>query len=192
MDDNFFNPPEQVQNAAPAAIVPSPREIADSLRTLEQSLIEMEYRLDTTQDLRQAMIEKLAPTVLSLDMSVNPKTDPDVHQAQSRLLSEFRGLLNDMDNASKSSVSMKLKQKDLEIKQETSINAADILANVKLVAVGGNPIMSNTPVPLTHEELQNLVDKQFEERGCIVIDTELATGNTQLPVKSNDEFDLPK
>ena len=155
-------------------------------RTLADSLRIYDHTTQTTQDIRHQLVAKLLPVVTQMDLRVDRSTDPDLYQAQARMISETRSLLNDMDTSDRNNAAMKLKQKDTEINASNTINAAEFLAAIKLT--GGVPISDHPPMSPT--EVDTLLEKQFTEQGCFVLETELEAGQNQLPERrvGTEEF----
>lgn len=168
----------------PQIAEPTIEAVNQSLISLTESMQSMDSVVTNTQSVRQQLMTKFLPDVLNLDMKVDPGTDPDMYASQARFLSEYRGLLNDLDTSSRNHVNMKLKQKDSETNAAHAINAAEFLSKIKLSR--GVPV-SNLPFTKSEAEVEALIEKQFEENGCMVLDTELETGQNQLPDKPDNE-----
>lgn len=169
-----------------ASLQPSMESVNESLATLADSLMQFDATVASTQSIRNQLMVKFLPDILNLDMKVDKSTDPDQYASQTRFLGEFRQLLNDMDSSSKNHVAVKLKQKDMEMQHTHSVNAAELLAKIQFS--NGVPV-SNLPFTKTQQEIDSLIETQFQDSGCVVFDTELETGNTSLPEKKvSDEF----
>lgn len=159
--------------------------MAAEMISLDQSLSNFDNTTRITQDARKAMLDKFLPDLMSLDMRVDKFTDSEQHEAKSRFISEMRGLLNDMDNSAKRHTDTKLKQRDQEIAQANNINAAELLSQIKIGSV------IQVPQPQESEaEVQAKLEEKFKESGAEIPDTELETGNTELPAKKSDTTEL--
>ena len=169
---SFFLPPEQ-----------------DYLKSLEDTMLHLDNSTSTTQSVRNQMLKKLLPVVDNLDIETGLASDPDLLQAQSRLVSEVRGLLNDIDSSAKSQVSIKLKKSDLDTQKQSSINAAEILSQLRLTndlivkQVAGNPALPSK------EEIEQHLEKEFASSELDIPDTELEVGGSMLPIHNQKDDD---
>lgn len=162
----------------------------DYLKSLEESMLGMDNSTTTTQSVRNQMLKKLLPVVDALDMETGLAADPDLLQAQSRLLSEVRGLLNDIDSSAKSQVSMKLKKSDLDTQKQSSINAAEILAQLRLTNdLVIKQVAAKTSQP-TKEEIEQHLEEAYSSSELDISDTELEVGGSMLPIHNQDKFIL--
>lgn len=139
-----------------------------------------------TQDIRQQLVTKLLPEIVKADLSVTKLTDPELYAAQSKMLSEMRGLLTDMDTAARNHTSIKLKKTETEINANIAFSAADFLSQIKLNQ--GNIFDTGSHVAQSKEEIDALIEKQFEDNGSIVLDSELESGELQLPSQNEDKL----
>lgn len=135
-----------------------------------------------TQIIRQKLANKLLNNVLKMDLNVVATTNPDLFAAQAKMIAEARGLLNDMDNSSRNHTAIKLKQKDTETQADAVLNAAELLTKIKLT-VAAEPT-GNTQ---SEDVIEDAIKHQFEENGCVVLDTELEMGGNNLPHKKEEE-----
>lgn len=135
-----------------------------------------------TQIIRQKLANKLLNNVLKMDLNVVATTNPDLFAAQAKMIAEARGLLNDMDNSSRNHTAIKLKQKDTETQADAVLNAAELLTKIKLT-VAAEPT-GNTQ---SADVIEDAIKHQFEENGCVVLDTELEMGGNNLPHKKEEE-----
>lgn len=135
-----------------------------------------------TQIIRQKLANKLLNNVLKMDLNVVATTNPDLFAAQAKMIAEARGLLNDMDNSSRNHTAIKLKQKDTETQADAVLNAAELLTKIKLT-VAAEPT-GNTQ---SADVIEDAIEHQFEENGCVVLDTELEMGGNNLPHKKEEE-----
>ena len=95
-------------------LVPSMEEVEKSIVSLEQSMLEYDHATNETQELRRALVAKLMPAVMKLDLNVDASSDPDLVASQSRVIEQARQLLNDIDSSAKNHVNVKLKKSDIE------------------------------------------------------------------------------
>lgn len=157
----------------------------DSLDTLENALKHYDNVTNNTAKVRNVLMGKILPAVMDLDLKVDSGTDPDVYAAQTRLVGEMRQLLNDMDSSAQKHAAIKLKRKDQDIDKANAINGAELLKHIKLSA--GFPVCE-APA-LEQHEIDAAINKQFEDSGAQVLDTELIQGDGRLPEKKvNDEL----
>ena len=154
----------------------------DMAKTIQDTMDNLDVTTATTQEIRKQLLARFLPDVLNLDMKVDPGTDPDLYASQARFLSEFKGLLNDVDTASRQHASTKLKQKDTETQAQAGFNVAEFLSKIKLT--GGVPTSSGTIE--TTAEIDEKLEQRFAETGCVVLDTELTQGENMLPEKNTD------
>lgn len=92
-----------------------------------------------------------------------------------------KNLLNDLDKAAKDHVTVKLKQKDTETNAAAGINIAEFLTKIKMT-----DNISGGTVVQTKDQIEKALDKQFEERGTVVLDTELEMGGNMLPKEQKE------
>ncbi len=98
--------------------------------SLQDALDNLDATTHSTQDIRKQLMVKFLPDILNLDLKQDSNKDPEVYTAKSRFLNEYRGLLTDIDNSSKSHAQIKLKQKDTEM-QGQALNVVDFLNKIK-------------------------------------------------------------
>lgn len=161
----------------------------DYLKSLEDTMLHLDNSTTTTQSVRNQMLKKLLPVVDNLDIETGLASDPDLLQAQSRLVSEVRGLLNDIDSSAKSQVSIKLKKSDLDTQKQSSINAAEILSQLRLTndlivkQVAGKPTLPSK------EEIEQHIEEEFASSELDIPDTELEVGGSMLPIHNQKDDD---
>lgn len=151
--------------------------------SVEDHITQYELRAETTQSRRQKLIAKMEDVIDKMDMTVTNQSDPDLVQSQARLIEQYRQMLNDVENSERNVITTKLKKKDSETSSLQAGQLADFLKSIKFS--NGVP-MEERPV-MTKEEMTKLIDSQFEERGCVVIDTELEVSDRHLPDKKQEE-----
>ena len=176
---------KQDQEAIPAP--PAIQGGAIDISTLANSMINYDQTATTTQELRRAFVNKFMPDVLNLDMRVDASTDAKQFEAQTRFMEVFRQTLNDMESSAKNHIGMKLKQKDIEQQQEGNINAAELLAAIKL----NNTILTKQ-VEQHADDIEKELQHEFEASGAEILDTELEIGGNRLPVHGNEDEDEEK
>ena len=144
-----------------------------------------------TQELRRALVAKLMPAVMKLDLNVDASSDPDLVASQSRVIEQARQLLNDIDSSAKNHVNVKLKKSDIENNHQSNMEIAKLLQKIKIDVM--NPNDPNRPLAQSEEELNELLDKKCEENGCVVLDTELGMEDRHLPTNEDkDDFEMKK
>ena len=161
----------------------------DYLKSLEDTMLQLDNSTTTTQSVRNQMLKKLLPVVDALDIETGLAADPDLLQAQSRLVSEVRGLLNDIDSSAKSQVSIKLKKSDLDTQKQSSINAAEILSQLRLTNdLIVKQVAGNSTLP-SKEEIEQHLEKEFASSELDIPDTELEVGGSMLPIHNQKDDD---
>ena len=143
------------------------------------------YSQDDKIDTLSASMAKYDDTNVNVQViSVVASTDPDLFAAQAKMISEARGLLNDIDGSSKNHTAMKLKHKDSETQASVAFNAAELLSKIKLSVagdVGGSLVVDNS------DEIEDLIAKQFDDPDSLVLDTELEMGGNMLPERKDSD-----
>lgn len=154
--------------------------------TIEENILQYETRAETVQTRRQKLIAKMEAAVDKMDLEITNKSDPDLVMSQARVLEQYRQMLNDVEASERNLITTKLKKKDSET---TSLQAGQLAEFLKSIKFSNGVPMEERP-KMTAEELNKLMEKQFEERGCVVVETELEANDRQLPTKkvSEDEF----
>lgn len=154
--------------------------------TIEENILQYETRAETVQTRRQKLIAKMEAAVDKMDLEITNKSDPDLVMSQARVLEQYRQMLNDVEASERNLIATKLKKKDSET---TSLQAGQLAEFLKSIKFSNGVPMEERP-KMTAEELNKLMEKQFEERGCVVVETELEANDRQLPTKkvSEDEF----
>lgn len=154
----------------------------DCVNSLQDAMNKYDANIVNTQVIRQQLIDKLLPDVMSMDLSSAAGTDPDLFAAQSKMIAETRSLLNDMDTASKNHISIKLKQKDSESQASIAFNAAELLNRIKL-----NSDMDRGSVVVQDANvIENAIQKKFDDGNMVILDTELEEGISMLPKKEEN------
>ena len=172
-------------------LVPSMEEVEKSIVSWEQSMFEYDHATNEAQELRRALVAKLMPAVMKLDLNVDASSDPDLVASQSRVIEQARQLLNDIDSSAKNHVNVKLKKSDIENNHQSNMEIAKLLQKIKIDVM--NPNDPNRPLVQSEEELNELLDKKCEENGCVVLDTELGMEDRHLPTNEDkDDFEMKK
>ena len=166
----LMNEPIDTQNIANG--------VDNNLETYEQSVKEMQGK-------RKQVIDRMEETFDSLYFSPSANSDPDVGVVKTKFLEQYRQMLNDYETAERNLINTKLKKKDTDNSSMQAGNFADFLKSIKFS--NGVPMEEHTK--LTQQELNKIMDKQFEERGCIVLDTELEESDRHLPPTSTTDDD---
>ena len=143
--------------------------LADSMKQYDKNVINIQIT-------RQKLANKLMSAVMGMDLSVDEHADPDTVIAKSKILAEARGLLNDLDSSAKNHTATKLKYKDSETQANAVFNAADLLSKIKISI---DQDMKAAPTSTT--EIEAGIEKQFENKNCTILETELETGGNKLP-----------
>lgn len=150
---------------------------------VEQHILQYEIRNETTQSRRQKLIAKMEDAIDKMDMVINNNSDPDMVQSQARVLEQYRQMLNDVEASERNLINTKLKKKDSDI---SSTQAGQLSEFLKTIKFSNGVPMQDRPV-LSAEEMNKLIDSQFEERGCVVVESELEDTDRQLPKKKTEE-----
>lgn len=143
--------------------------LADSMKQYDKNVINIQIT-------RQKLANKLMDAVMNMDLNVGEHADPDTVIAKSKILAEARGLLNDLDSSAKNHTATKLKYKDSETQANAVFNAADLLSKIK-ISIDSNAATAPTSVA----DIESGIEKQFTEKGCDILETELETGGNKLP-----------
>ena len=154
--------------------------------TLDENILQYETRSEDAQTRRQKIIAKMERALDSMDFEITDKSDPDLLQSKARMLEQYRQMLNDVEASERNVINTKLKKKDTET---SSIQASQLTDFLKTIKFSNGVPMEDRPV-MSQDELERLMKQQFEERGCVVVETELEQTSQQLPTKktSEDEF----
>lgn len=158
--------------------------INEAVTTLQASMERYDAAVTDTLATRQLLSNKFLGDILSLDMKDDPKADALMYQAKSKFIAEYRGLLNDIDNANRNHVGIKLKQKDLDNQQQANINAAELLRQVKLL---GNIQTTEIDTAAANAQAEEKLEDIFEQNHMEVLDTEIVQGNGNLPELKTEE-----
>lgn len=140
---------------------------------------------EKTNNIREQLIAKLLPEVMKMDLSVTKATDADLYASQSKMISEMRFLLSDLDNSTRNHVATKLKNKEIESGANIAFSAAEFLSKIKLTDKDNTP---GSPCLQSKEEVDALIEKQFEDSGSVILDSELEDSRIQLPSHNEDEI----
>lgn len=178
-------PPVVQPQAEPLpSIVSVENSINEAVSTLQASMERYDAAVTDTLATRQLLSNKFLGDILSLDMKDDPKADALMYQAKSKFIAEYRGLLNDIDNANRNHVGIKLKQKDLDNQQQANINAAELLRQVKLL---GNIQTTEIDTATANAQAEEKLEDIFEQNHMEVLDTEIVQGNGNLPELKTEE-----
>lgn len=178
-------PPVVQPQAEPLpSIVSVENSINEAVTTLQASMERYDAAVTDTLATRQLLSNKFLGDILSLDMKDDPKADALMYQAKSKFIAEYRGLLNDIDNANRNHVGIKLKQKDLDNQQQANINAAELLRQVKLL---GNIQTTEIDTAAANAQAEEKLEDIFEQNHMEVLDTEIVQGNGNLPELKTEE-----
>lgn len=178
-------PPVVQPQAEPLpSIVSVENSINEAVSTLQASMERYDAAVTDTLATRQLLSNKFLGDILSLDMKDDPKADALMYQAKSKFIAEYRGLLNDIDNANRNHVGIKLKQKDLDNQQQANINAAELLRQVKLL---GNIQTTEIDTAAANAQAEEKLEDIFEQNHMEVLDTEIVQGNGNLPELKTEE-----
>ena len=154
--------------------------------TIEENILQYETRAETVQTRRQKLIAKMEAAVDKMDLEITNKSDPDLVMSQARVLEQYRQMLNDVETSERNLIATKLKKQDTE---QSAVQAGQLTEFLKSIKFSNGVPMEERP-KMTMEELNKLMEKQFEERGCIVVETELEATDRQLPTKKSSEDDF--
>ena len=160
-------------------IIPSEEAVRENLISLQESMQNMDSVSIQTQSARNQILVKILPEVLAMDLTINDRTDAELYESKARLISETRGLLNDMDTSSRNQVNIKLKQKDIETSATAQLNVADFLSKIKPGEISLHSLSSGEV--LSDQEIDAKLAERFSASSQQILDTELETGQTQLP-----------
>ena len=147
------------------------KDILDSMGVYDRNVI-------NTQRAREALAAKLVEIASDIDLNEH---NAEMFQAKLEAINTAKNLLNDLDKAAKDHVTVKLKQKDTETNATAGINIAEFLTKIKMT----DNMNSGTAVQ-TKEQIEKALDQQFEDRGTVVLDSELEMGGNMLPPVNND------
>lgn len=155
----------------------------DNVESLTDSMNKYDATVVNTQIIRQKLTNKLLTDVMRMDLSEAAK-DADLFAAHAKMISETRGLLNDIDNSSRNHTAVKLKHKDTESQASMAFSAAELLSKIKAndIQTSGTAFVDNST------ELEKLIENQFDDPGTVVLDTELEVGTSMLPKQNKEEF----
>ena len=153
--------------------------------SMEESMLKYDNTVTDINQTRQELIAKMTPVILQTDFTMDNKTDPDLCIAKSKILSEYRQLLNDADNSRYRHTSLKMKQKDSEVMHQMNIDATAILRQIRLKEFDNGNIVLNTPA---EEDIEKKIKERIGDEGCVILSTELEQGHSGLPEKKIDTF----
>lgn len=170
---------------------PKIEDVEKSITTLADSMQAYDNTTLETQELRRALVNKIMPAILKIDLNIDDSTDPDLFASTSRFIEQGRQLLNDLDSAAKNQVNIKLKKTDLEQQKQSNLEIAKLLQQVKLDSWKAND--PNTPLVQNEAELAEALEHKCTEAGCVVLDTELDKEDRRLPTPDDkDDFEMKR
>lgn len=144
--------------------------VDNNLEIYERSVQDM-------QEKRKQVMTRMEEAFDPLYFLPSANSDPDIGVIKTKFLEQYRQMLNDYEASERNLINTKLKKKDTDSSSLQAGNFADFLKSIKFS--NGVPMEEHTK--LTQEELNKIMDKQFEERGCVVLDTELEESDRHLP-----------
>jgi hypothetical protein len=159
----------------------NPYQEEDDIASLINSMKQYDKTSKRINIIRQQLAEKVVGSVLNMNLDLSANADADQTIAAAKLIAEARGILTDIDNSSRNHVTTKLKHKDSETQESLAFSAAEILTKIKLTGNNDPGSMVTTP-----QNIDAAIDKQFEEKGCVILDTELEVGGNKLPGKKSE------
>lgn len=159
--------------------------------SLERSMINFDSTVEYTSSIRDQMLAKLMKSFNDLQLETNSMADPDLMSAQSRLLEQIRGLLNDMDASTKNHVNIKLKKTDIDNQHQSNINAAELLAQLKLTNDNFTRQVTMHTITPSDSEIEARLAERIENATDMpdIPDTELEVGGSKLPAHNKDPLD---
>ena len=169
-------------------LVPSMEEVEKSIVSLEQSMLEYDHATNETQELRRALVAKLMPAVMKLDLNVDASSDPDLVASQSRVIEQARQLLNDIDSSAKNHVNVKLKKSDIENNHQSNMEIAKLLQKIKIDVM--NPNDPNRPLVQSEEELNKLLEKNERIKFTQIILSAASTSGICVSIFSNKKISI--
>lgn len=173
---------------ADAVPEPSDADVERAVSTLVDSMREYDNVTNSTQELRRALVAKVIPSILAMDMSTTDSTDPDLFASKARYLEQGRQLLNDLDSAAKNHVNVKLKKTDIEQQHQSNLEIAKLLQQIKLDQWQPDP---NRPLVNNEAELEQALEHRCATGDCEVLPSELALDDRKLPTEEDkDDFNL--
>lgn len=166
-------------------------EVQPYLVSLEDAMMNFDTVVNVTQDMRHKLLKKMARALNDMEMETSFASDPDVFQAQSRFISEFRGLLNDIDTSSKNQINVKLKKSDIEAQHQSNFNAAEVLAYFRLQDRKPVEQVTANNLALPDEAtIEQNIQQRFEQENLKIPETELELGGSNLPKHNQSEEDM--
>lgn len=152
--------------------------VDDNLETYERSVQDM-------QEKRKQVMTRMEEAFDPLYFLPSANSDPDIGVIKTKFLEQYRQMLNDYEASERNLINTKLKKKDTDSSSLQAGNFADFLKSIKF----SNGVPMEEHSKLTQEELNKIMEEEFKERGCIVLDTELEEADRHLPssVVENDD-----
>lgn len=167
--------------------------VSKPMMSIETVMNNLDTTVTSTQEIRQALLEKLVPAALKIKLDIDEGTNSDLLASETRFIEQVRQLLNDQDNAAKNHASMKLKKVEQEDQQKTRINVVELLGQIQANTAAWRSNDPNTPVIQSEEELELELAKVAKANAIEVLDTELETSSNNLPeTKANSSNPLEK
>lgn len=178
----------QLDFEEPSETVPKQPETEDDT-DLASAMLEMDRTAQITKQMRNQLLAVLTPAVMSADIDIKAKTlNSEAIEAQTKIISEYRALLNDMDSSSKANVSAKLKLEGIRSQN----NAANVVA-ANILSQISNAILTKTGRTIDSDELKNAddeIDSRLSSEHMEILDTEKEMGGHMLPKSApKDDFD---
>ncbi len=152
---------------------------------LIQMMEKYDVSVEQMNEMRNGLIAKLYPEIMKMDLSVTKATDADMYASQTKAIAELRGLLSDVEGSYNRSVNTKVKLKEVENTANIAFSAAEFLSKIKLTDKDNTP---GSPCLQSKEEVDALIEKQFEDSGSVILDSELEDSRIQLPSHNEDEI----
>ena len=146
-------------------------------------MLELEAATSNMQDIRKQLIAHIYPSILNMELDPNKSDDPEMYNAQARMIAEARQLLSDVETAQARLVTTKQKMKDGEVYAKTQqLNAAAFLASIKMTDLPNNGSVTIDPAAISEQ-----IDKRYSDGDFVIPDTELEVGGSMLPKKQNKD-----
>ncbi len=167
--------------------------LEESLASTEASLNSMFESNKKTQTMRQKLLDIVVDVVDNYDfkrLKGGSKDDPKIFESHVKLIGEARMLLKDISDIDHKEVSVIQKKNMLETEQKKTANTSYIVEKLLEMDMKGRGFADAPRIPLSQSELDDIVEKQFVDRGCVVVEGESDFGGHQLPppiVKEEDD-----
>lgn len=188
VDYNNCDPFTGVENQNPVS--PSSNNNKMELSTLEDSFAILDATTVRTQNTRDYILDKLIPVISNFKLDVSVETDPELYQAQARMIDQARQLLNDCDATARNHTNLKLKKTAIDDQREATVNVVEVLSQIKLNNAAWNVGDVNKPAFGTEEELASALQEATKDE--VILDGELEFSPGKLPrpdeTDANDPF----